>query len=111
VRVDLDVAAAGDVPAAVQAAAYRIVQEALTNVLRHAQASAARVSVAREGDALRVEVSDDGVGAAGGGAGGSGNGLVGMRERALALSGSLESGPGEDGGWRVRARLPTEVPA
>jgi len=69
------------------------------------------VSVAREGSSLRVEVTDDGVGARGGGTGGSGNGLVGMRERALALSGSLESGPGERGGWQVRARLPTKVPA
>jgi signal transduction histidine kinase len=111
VRVELDVAGVDDLRAAVQAAAYRIVQEALTNVLRHARASAAHVSVAREGSALRVEVVDDGVGAAGRGTGGSGNGLVGMRERALALSGSLESGPGERGGWRVRARLPTEVPA
>jgi signal transduction histidine kinase len=111
VRVELDVGGVDDLPAAVQAAAYRIVQEALTNVLRHARASAARVRVARDGSSLQVEVTDDGVGARGGGTGGSGNGLVGMRERALALSGSLESGPGERGGWRVRASLPTEVPA
>ncbi len=111
VRVELDVGGVDDLPAAVQAAAYRIVQEALTNVLRHARASAAHVRVAREGSSLQVEVTDDGVGARGCGTGGSGNGLVGMRERALALSGSLESGPGERGGWRVRASLPTEVPA
>jgi len=110
VRVELDVADVADLPAAVQAAGYRIVQEALTNVLRHASATAARVKIAREGSALRVEVVDDGVGAGAHGPGGSGNGVRGMRERATALSGTLESGPTEHGGWRVLARLPT-VPA
>ncbi len=57
-----DVGDVGDVPAAVHAAGYRIVQEALTNVLRHARASHVRVVVARDGDAVRVEVDDDGVG-------------------------------------------------
>jgi signal transduction histidine kinase len=97
------------VPAAVQAASYRIVQEALTNVLRHAGASAARVSVTREDGAVRVEVIDDGVGTGAdvAGAGGSGNGVRGMHERAAALSGTLESGPADPRGWRVLARLPT----
>jgi signal transduction histidine kinase len=89
----------------VQAASYRIVQEALTNVLRHASATVARVSVTREDGALRVEVRDDGVGV--GAPGGSGNGLRGMRERAAALQGTLESGPADPRGWRVLARLPT----
>jgi signal transduction histidine kinase len=62
------------------------------------------VSVSREDGALRVEVLDDGVGV--GGPGGSGNGLRGMRERAAALSGTLESGPAAPRGWRVLARLP-----
>ncbi len=106
VRVELDVADVADVPAAVQAAGYRIVQEALTNVLRHANAGAARVSVAREDGALHVEVVDDGVGSGAGGPGGSGNGVRGMRERATALRGTLESGPAEPHGWRVLARLP-----
>jgi signal transduction histidine kinase len=105
VRVELDVADVAAVPAAVQAASYRIVQEALTNVLRHAEASVARVSVTREDGALRVEVLDDGVGT--GGPGGSGSGVRGMRERAAALSGTLESGPADPRGWRVLARLPT----
>jgi signal transduction histidine kinase len=104
VRVELEVADVAGVPAAVQAASYRIVQEALTNVLRHARARVARVSVTREAGALRVEVLDDGVGS--GGEGGSGNGLRGMRERAAALSGTLESGPVDPRGWRVLARLP-----
>jgi signal transduction histidine kinase len=105
VRVELDVVEMDAVPAAVQAAGYRIVQEALTNVLRHARATAARVCVTREDGALLVEVVDDGVGS--GGSGGSGNGLPGMRERAAALSGTLESGPADPRGWRVLARLPT----
>jgi signal transduction histidine kinase len=104
VEVRLDVGELGPVPASVHAAGYRIVQESLTNVLRHARASHARVRVAREGDAVHVEVTDDGVG--GGGAGGSGNGLRGMEERAVALQGVLESGPAASGGWRVLARLP-----
>ena len=106
VRVELQLADVADVPAPVQAASYRIIQEALTNVLRHARATAARVIVAREGSALRVEVVDDGVGAGAGGMDGSGNGVRGMRERATALSGTLESGPVEPHGWRVLARLP-----
>jgi signal transduction histidine kinase len=106
VRVDVDVADIADVPAAVQTAGYRIVQEALTNVLRHANATAARGSVAREDGALRVEVVDDGLGAGARGPGGSGNGVRGMRERAAALSGTLESGPADPRGWRVLARLP-----
>jgi signal transduction histidine kinase len=104
VRVEVDVGDVAAVPAAVQAAGYRIVQEALTNVLRHARATVARVSVTREDGALRVEVLDDGVGT--GGSGGSGNGLRGMRERAAALSGTLETGPVDPRGWRVLARLP-----
>jgi signal transduction histidine kinase len=104
VRVELDVADVAAVPAPVQAAGYRIVQEALTNVLRHAGASVARVSVAREDGALRLEVLDDGAGS--GATGGSGSGLRGMRERAAALSGTVESGPADPRGWRVLARLP-----
>jgi signal transduction histidine kinase len=112
VRVDVHVGDVSGVPAGVEAAAYRIVQEALTNVLRHANATAARVSVSREDDALRVEVVDDGVGlGAADASDGSGNGVRGMRERAAALSGTLDSGPAENGGWRVRARLPTRAPA
>ena len=105
VDVRLDVGDLGPVPASVHAAGYRIVQESLTNVLRHARATHARVRVAREGDAVRLEVTDDGVGGGGDDAG-SGNGLRGMEERAVALQGALESGPAAGGGWRVLARLP-----
>jgi signal transduction histidine kinase len=103
VDVSFEVGEVGDAPAAVQAAGYRIVQEALTNALRHANASRVRVTVARDGDAIELQVDDDGAGRVNGA---GGNGLRGMRERAEALSGSFESGPGHDGGWRVHARLP-----
>ena len=106
VEVQLEVS--GDVaglPGAVQAAGYRIVQEALTNALRHAGARHVRVRVARENGAVRVEVADDGGGAVPNGSGG-GSGVPGMRERAAALGGTLEAGPAPDGGWRVLAELP-----
>ena len=109
IEVRLDVGELGPVPASVHAAGYRIVQESLTNVLRHARATRARVRVAREGDQVQVEVTDDGLGS--GGAGGSGNGLRGMEERAAALQGALESGPAAGGGWRVHARLPVGRPS
>jgi signal transduction histidine kinase len=104
VEVDADTQALADAPDAVRAAAYRIVQEALTNVLRHADATAVRVQVARDGDVVRVEVADDGAGE--GGEGGSGHGLRGMRERAGALGGHVTSGPAPGGGWLVVATLP-----
>jgi signal transduction histidine kinase len=108
IRVELRVGDLADVPAAVQAAGYRIVQEALTNALRHAGASSVRVTVAREDGDVRVEVDDDGAGeaAANGHGAGPGNGLRGMRERAEALGGTVESGPAGGGGWRVLARFP-----
>jgi signal transduction histidine kinase len=109
VRVDVSVADTGELPAAVHAAGYRIVQEALTNVLRHAGATHVRVTAGREGGVLRVEVRDDGSGS--GGTGGTGNGVAGMRERAAALGGTFEAGPAEGGGWRVAATLPAEAGA
>ena len=87
--------------------AYRIVQEALTNTLRHARATRAEVTVRYESDAVEVDVRDDGRAVAG--ADGVGHGLVGMRERALLLGGTLEAGPLPQGGYRVHARLPLEV--
>jgi signal transduction histidine kinase len=98
------------VPAVVQSAAYRIVQESLSNVARHARPANAAVLLRREPQALLVDVSDDGEAPADPGVGG--HGLVGMRERASGLGGTLEAGPGPNGGWRVRATLPTgPVPA
>jgi signal transduction histidine kinase len=92
------------VPAAVQLAAYRIVQEALTNVVRHSGARHAAVSVTAARGRLLVEVVDDGPPHDPPGAGGFG--LIGMRERAAAVGGELEYGPRSAGGFRVRAALP-----
>jgi signal transduction histidine kinase len=111
VRVELhaDGIDAARVPAVVQAAAYRIVQESLSNVVKHAARPAtAVVSVRLDGDALAIEVRDDGAAANGTGAGGpsAGHGLRGMRERAKLCDGTLQAGPAHEGGWVVTARLP-----
>ena len=101
---------AATVPAGVDLSAYRIVQEALTNTLRHARATSAEVTVRYGADAVEVDVRDDGraaMPANGDGEGEArGHGLVGMRERALLLGGTLEAGPQPRGGYRVYARLP-----
>ena len=87
-------------------AAYRIVQEALTNVLRHAgPGPQAYVQLTWEADALMVAVSDDGRGAAARDDG-AGHGIAGMRERAAVFGGTLTAGPRAGGGFLVRARLP-----
>ncbi|MEU7749221.1 histidine kinase [Nonomuraea sp. NPDC049158] len=98
------------IPVEVDVAAYRIVQEALTNVLRHADARSARVRLRWTPGALAVEVADDGKGTDGKGtdgegAGGEGHGLIGMRERAAACGGTLRAGRGEKG-FVVAASLP-----
>jgi signal transduction histidine kinase len=103
-QVELELAD-GPVPEVVGGAAYRIVQESLTNVVRHAGDGArARVRVIARDEGVEVEVSDDGRGAAPGSR--DGNGLTGMRERASALGGSFEAGGAPGGGFRVRALLP-----
>ncbi|MDX5460293.1 sensor histidine kinase [Micromonospora tulbaghiae] len=96
----------GPLPPEVDLSAYRIVQEALTNVSRHAGASTAVVRVVPDGDEVLVEVADDGAGPTGPPDAPPGNGILGMGERARALGGSLTTGPGPDGGFLVRARLP-----
>jgi signal transduction histidine kinase len=98
-----------DLPPAVDRAAYRIVQEALTNTRRHAGPSTATVLLRYAADGLTVQVEDDGSGHVWAGEDGGGNGVAGMRERAQALGGSSEIGPRPEGGFRVRAHLP--VPA
>jgi len=107
-EVELDVRANGGAPLpdAVQAAGYRIVQEALTNVARHAGGGArAGVRVARDHAGLELEVLDDGQGVVT--APEEGNGLAGMRERAAALGGRFEAGAAPGHGFRVWARLPS----
>jgi signal transduction histidine kinase len=95
-----------DVPEAVDLSAYRIVQEALTNTLKHARASRADITVRYEEDAIEVEVTDDGVGLAG--PAGDGRGLIGMRERVSLFGGELLAGAASAGGFLVRARMPLE---
>ncbi|MEV5978588.1 sensor histidine kinase [Streptomyces sp. NPDC052114] len=92
-------------PPGADLAAFRIVQEALTNVVRHSGSRHARVLVRHDRGALTLRIDDDGP-ATGADAGGSGNGLAGMRERAAALDGTIEAGPRPDGGFRVTAVLP-----
>jgi signal transduction histidine kinase len=103
-------------PTSVDLAAFRIVQESLTNVARHSGADAARVTLGFDEHELTVQVDDAGVGRAADGRAGdrragdggstAGNGIAGMRERAVALGGALDVGPRGDRGFRVRARLP-----
>ncbi len=112
-------------PSAVDLACYRVVQESLTNVVRHAGASRAEVTVTHHDGQVVVEVTDDGRAGSGGVRGGragppdgpgngngagSGQGILGMRERARALGGSLEAGPRPGGGFRVQATLPVAAP-
>jgi signal transduction histidine kinase len=87
---------------------YRIVQEALTNTMRHAGASRARVAICYDAPAVRVRVTDDGAGNAPGSGdqdGRRGHGIGGMRERAALHDGSLMAGPAPGGGWAVVAEL------
>jgi signal transduction histidine kinase len=113
--VTLDVSGgARSVAAGVDLAAFRIVQEALTNVVRHADTSRARVRLDYGDDELTVQVDDDGrvtapaMTGTGDTTDGAGKGIAGMRERVLALGGSFEAGPRPGRGFRVRARFPID---
>ncbi|WP_416985278.1 sensor histidine kinase [Streptomyces sp. T028] len=109
-RAGLTVEVAGERPRlspGTDLAAFRIVQEALTNVVRHSGSRHARVRLDEESGTLRLRIDDDGP-PTGADAGGSGNGLAGMRERAAALGGTIEAGPRADGGFRVLAVLPVK---
>ncbi|MBV9379163.1 MAG: hypothetical protein JO242_00640 [Streptosporangiaceae bacterium] len=99
------------VPPPVALAAYRIVQESLTNVVRHAGRVAATVGLRHDGRYLYVEVANDGGAAPAASSDGTGAGLAGMRERAAALGGTLDAGPRPGGGFAVRARLPMAAAA
>ncbi len=91
------------VPDSVSQAAYRIVQEALTNTLKHAHATTVDVRIRHLAQELEIDVADDGRGPAGGT---GGMGLIGMRERVAVHDGTIETGPRDGGGFRIRVRLP-----
>jgi signal transduction histidine kinase len=114
VAIDLEVQGSGtNVPVGLDLSAYRIVQEALTNTLKHAHATTAAVRIRYRPDAVEVEIMDNGHPAAvatqSPASGGNGRGLIGMQERAAIFGGSLECGPQSTGGWGVRAYLPIAV--
>lgn len=98
-----------DVPAPVSSAAYRIVQEALTNAVKYAGSAHVQADIRVSDDDVIIDIVDDGNGTTQQTSGRSvrgGRGLIGMRERVAALDGDLYTGPGPDGGFVVRARLP-----
>lgn len=102
----------GQISPGVDISAYRIVQEALTNVLKHAEAGHASVRVQHRDGGLEIEVTDDGTARPAHGdsrSHGQGQGLTGMRERVALYGGSLEAGPARAGGWRLLVRLPNEA--
>jgi signal transduction histidine kinase len=100
----------GPLPSGIELTVYRLVQEALTNTVKHAAGASVRVLVEYAEDDLRVEVTDTG-GRAGATAGtGTGRGLIGLRERLSVYGGTLQAGPRLTGGYRVQARIPVEAP-
>lgn len=107
VDVDVDVPD-GTLDGAIDAAAYRIIQESLTNVLRHADATRARVTAKLDHDLLNLTVADDGHGTAGQGTASGGAGVAGMRERAVLLGGALTAGDSNHG-FVVSAKLPVRL--
>jgi signal transduction histidine kinase len=96
-----------ELPTAVDRAAYRILQESITNVIRHAGPARVTITVTHHPTSLELRVVDDGRGA--GQPPETGRGIIGMRERCGLLGGELTTGPGPDGGFQVRARLPLRV--
>ncbi|RBY76423.1 two-component sensor histidine kinase [Geodermatophilus sp. TF02-6] len=110
--VDVAVHVAGELgalPAVVSREAYRIVQESLTNVLRHAPGASCRLTVDATGEELDLRVANVRTGVVGDAAGGGGRGLLGVRERVRDLRGSLHDGPDEDGRWLLAVRLPVHA--
>ena len=95
-------------PADIDLSAFRIIQEAVTNVVRHAGTSQCRVLIDQQDGQLLIEVTDSG---RGGSVAGTGYGITGMRERAALLGGDFSAGPRPGGGFRVAARLPVPAPA
>ena len=97
-------------PPGIDLAAYRVVQEALTNALKHSEAAQAEVSIHYRAKALELSVTNNGR-AKRNGNGRVGHGLIGMRERVALYGGEFYAGPRSEGGFTVRARLPLDLPA
>jgi signal transduction histidine kinase len=95
-------------PAAVDLAAYRIVQESLTNVIRHAGPASAAVCLSYRPEEIGIDVTDTGHGPQAGAGAAVGHGQAGMRERAAAVGGTVQTGPRPGGGYQVTARLPAD---
>ena len=110
IHVEMDVHGVADIPDGVGLSVYRIVQESLTNVVRHAGSATCHVSVRGDGRAVKIEVIDDGPGtrASGGTGHAVGHGLIGMRERVTTYGGTFTAGPRSEGGFMVTARIPYE---
>ncbi|MEU7747185.1 histidine kinase [Nonomuraea sp. NPDC049158] len=96
----------GPLPPGVDLAAYRVVQEALTNTIKHAAGAAASVTIGHSGDWLEIEITDTGGSQATRAGDGQGRGLIGLRERLALYDGTLEAGPRSGGGYQTKARLP-----
>ncbi|MGO9668612.1 MAG: sensor histidine kinase [Streptosporangiaceae bacterium] len=109
VKVDVDWHGSREpLPADIDLSAFRIIQEAVTNVVRHAGTGQCQVAIDQRDGQLSIEVTDSG---RGGSAAGTGYGITGMRERATLLGGDFSAGPRPGGGFRVTARLPLPAPA
>ena len=111
VRVEVEVDWRGSrepLPPDIDMSAFRIIQESVTNVVRHARTDQCRVSIGQHDGRLSIEVTDGGCG---GNEAGTGYGITGMRERAALLGGEFSAGPRDGGGFRVTARLPVPAPA
>lgn len=105
IPVDIEIQGVDDLPEGVGLSVYRIVQEALTNVVKHASSARCRVKVVADGEEVRIEVVDDGLGEPAL-FGAPGHGLIGMRERVLVYGGEFSAAPRPESGFRVFARIP-----
>jgi signal transduction histidine kinase len=112
VKVDVDWRGSRvPLPADIELSAFRIVQEAVTNVVRHAGSGECQVTIGQQDGQLSIEVTDSGCGGSVDGGTGVGYGITGMRERAALLGGDLSAGPRPGGGFRVAAKLPLPAPS
>lgn len=107
VRVGVEISPPpGPLPPGVELAVYRVVQEALTNTIKHAAGAAASVAIGHRGGWLEIEITDTGGRLTARAGDGQGRGLIGLRERLALYGGTLQAGPRSDGGYRIKARVP-----